>query len=120
MGLHRQSKLDELGMVWDITPVRKPKKQKQIKIKKEKTPKKNKYIQIFESMLEEYKKYVNENNDILVPLNYVTNDGKKLGKWLARQRNAYRNGRLEEWRIRALEDIGMDWNPSNARKLNRG
>jgi len=102
-------KLDELGMVWDITPVRKPKKQKQVRIKKEKIPKENKYIKNYESMLKEYKKYVTTNNDVLVPLSFVTDDGKKLGKWLARQRNAYRNGRLEEWRIRALEDIGMEW-----------
>ena len=33
--------------------------------------------------------------DVLVPLSFVTDDGKKLGKWLALQRNAYRNGRLK-------------------------
>ena len=102
-------KLDELGMVWDITPVRKPKKQKQVRIKKEKNPKENKYIKNYESMLKEYKKYVTTNNDVLVPLSYVTDDGKKLGKWLAWQRNAYRNGELDKRRIRALEEIGMEW-----------
>lgn len=49
------------------------------------------------------------NGTIRIPRRYVTNDGKILGKWLARQRNAYRNGELDEWRIRALEDIGMEW-----------
>lgn len=63
----------------------------------------------YESMLEAYRTYIAKHEDNMVPLSYVTPEGDPLGKWLSHQRTKYKNGKLEEWRIKALEEIGMEW-----------
>lgn len=56
--------------------------------------------------------YAKEHGNLLVPRIYET-EGYKLGRWIERQRAAY-NGkvtysRLDEERIRKLDEIGMVW-----------
>ena len=63
----------------------------------------------YHEMIEAFRTYVKEHDDNLVPLNYVTPEGTTLGKWLAHQRTEYRSGKLEEWKTKALEEIGMEW-----------
>ena len=40
---------------------------------------------------------------------YIAEDGYKLGAWISAQRERYRDKRLGEDEIRALEAIGMKW-----------
>lgn len=40
---------------------------------------------------------------------YITEDGYKLGVWISAQRERYRDKRLGEDEIRALETLGMKW-----------
>ena len=44
-----------------------------------------------------------------ISLTYKTDDGLMLGKWLARQRNLYKSGRLSEVRKRRLDELGIVW-----------
>lgn len=60
------------------------------------------------------KKYYIEHNDLLIAQNYVI-DGVKLGSWISRQRELYKNHELPEDKVKKLESIGMDW--YNAREL---
>ena len=57
------------------------------------------------------KKYYEENNDLLIPCNYITNDNIKLGLWISSQRKLYKNQNLSKERIELLNKIGMIWNP---------
>jgi superfamily II DNA or RNA helicase len=82
-------KLDELGMVW------------------------NKFDLSFEQNFAEAKKYYKENGNLLAPVNYVTQDGIKLGAWLHQMRCAKKEtgkAQLGEERIKRLNSIGMQWN----------
>ena len=58
-------------------------------------------------------KYYSEHGDLLVPTNYLTEDGFRLGQWISTQRMIYtgKNGRpsIPEERVRRLEGIGMVW-----------
>ncbi len=63
----------------------------------------------FETMVKEYCEYVGSHADNLVPLAYVTPNGKTLGKWLAHQRTKYRNGSLDTKRREMLEAVGVEW-----------
>ena len=56
--------------------------------------------------------YLKSNNNANVPINYITNNGTPLGKWVAQQRERYRAGKLNIERKRLLLDIGFDFNPS--------
>jgi len=40
---------------------------------------------------------------------------KKLGGWLVRQRALHRQGRLPPDRVRQLDELGVEWNPSGGR-----
>jgi len=58
--------------------------------------------------------YYAQHGDLLVPSNYVDDNGIKLGKWIQSQRlyhsSGIRNHSLTAERINALENIGMVWN----------
>ena len=56
--------------------------------------------------------YRNEHGDLLVPRKYVTSSGKKLGQWMNRARQAYKNGDLSPDKIEKLNAIGMVWDAS--------
>lgn len=59
------------------------------------------------------KNYYNENGNLLIPDNYVTDDSFKLGRWISTQRYNYKENKLSEEKILQLEKIGMVWNVRN-------
>ena len=61
------------------------------------------------------KKYYEENGDLNVNPNYVTEDGTRLGAWISAQRYAYKKQRLTKEQIKLLEDIGMSWQRNESR-----
>lgn len=82
----RIAKLDEIGMVWENV--------RELSF--------NRYYQ-------EAENYFAEHGDLLVPANYVTESGAKLGAWITYQRNAKLHNRLSDERVEMLEAIGMQW-----------
>ncbi|MDG4795030.1 DEAD/DEAH box helicase [Micromonospora sp. WMMD1082] len=50
-----------------------------------------------------------------VAVDYVTDSGYALGRWLAHQREARRKGLLAAARIAALDSLGMQWDPRGVR-----
>ena len=52
-----------------------------------------------------YHKYGN----LAVPKRYVAENRKNLGVWLQHQRANYRSGKLADWQIQMLDEIGMVW-----------
>ena len=59
---------------------------------------------------EHAKAFFAENGQLKVADGYVAADDFKLGRWIANQRTAYRNGRLTAEKVKQLEEIGMCWN----------
>lgn len=55
------------------------------------------------------KKYYAENHNLQVSVNYVTTDGRNLGEWIIKKRQAYKNNTISKKEIEALEAIGMIW-----------
>ena len=55
------------------------------------------------------KEYYEENNNLLIPQEFVDKDGFKLGNWIQTQRQNYKNNKLENWQIELLELIEMQW-----------
>jgi len=45
----------------------------------------------------------------VVPTEFVTADGKKLGSWVSKQRLAHKEGKLSPERIERLEAVGFVW-----------
>lgn len=63
-------------------------------------------------MFAEAEKYYKTHGDLLVKLNYKTEDGYSLGSWLSTQRSIRRGmttGYLSEGQIAKLDSIGMRW-----------
>ncbi|MBQ9182123.1 MAG: helicase associated domain-containing protein [Bacilli bacterium] len=54
------------------------------------------------------KQYYEEHGNILIPNRYKINN-INLGRWLSTQRNLYEKGKLSQYRIDKLNDIGMIW-----------
>ena len=69
----------------------------------------------FDSQWKEYydlaQDYYNEKGDLLIPIEYTTNNGINLGEWIRHQRRNYKEKRLSKDRIESLEKIGMVWDP---------
>ena len=84
-------KLEVIGMVWDAS------------INKEEIWNKRYKLAI---------EYRNEHGNLLVPKDYQTKTGEKLGKWITNTRADYKNGDLSMEQIKKLEDIGMVWDAS--------
>ena len=62
--------------------------------------------------LEDAARYREDHGDLLIQRDYVTPQGRKLGRWIERQRAAYHGRgscRLDDKRIRSLEALGMIW-----------
>jgi len=64
------------------------------------------------------KEYYDQKGSLLVPIDYITDNGFKLGNWIANQRKYYRlidsdkhNPSFTDDRIKKLEAIGMVWYP---------
>ena len=77
--------LDDLGFVWDVND-----HQWQQGVRK----------------LHDYK---SENGGVMVPRNYETPDGFKLGMWVASKRVAKSKGKLSSDQIKELDDLGFVW-----------
>eukprot|EP00438_Fugacium_kawagutii_P002181 Skav228815 [mRNA] locus=scaffold359:323640:330797:+ [translate_table: standard] len=85
LGTERITELDKLGFAWDA---------KQF---------------VWDSMVERLQAYKAKYSDALVPVNYISADGFKLGFWVSNQRQARAQGRLAEERITELEKLGFVW-----------
>ncbi len=59
--------------------------------------------------------YYQRHGNLNVPVSYITDNGAYLGKWIRRQREAYKNGALQTERKKKLDQIGMIWQPDRAR-----
>lgn len=59
--------------------------------------------------------YRNTHGDLMVPAEYVTESGIRLGSWIGNQRNRYKKKQLTESQIRRLEAAGMVWDANEAR-----
>lgn len=56
--------------------------------------------------------YVKKEGHSIVPTDYITPDGQRLGYWISGQRKAYRENTLSEERLKKLESLpGWDWAP---------
>ena len=55
-------------------------------------------------------KYYRINGNCQVTNSFVTDDGFKLGSWVANQRTKYRSKKLSEDRIKRLDEIAFEWN----------
>ena len=59
------------------------------------------------------RKYYEENGDLLVPYKYEVKDEEgsiiKLGAWISTQRKFYKKNKLQDWKIKLLEEIEMVW-----------
>jgi hypothetical protein len=60
--------------------------------------------------------YFEKNGNINFDI-YYTEKGLRLGSWLAEQRKLYKNNKLKQERIIALEKIGIEWDGFNVRRL---
>ena len=83
-------RLEELGMSWH--PVR----------------------ERWEKMFSLAKEYSREHGDLMVPQDYRTPEGEKLGRWIGLQRQGFQDQSLAEEARRRLEEIGMVWDPRDA------
>ena len=62
--------------------------------------------------LNDAKNFYKENGHCLIPYNYETPDGIKLGGWVNIQRAKYRNGELANDRVKMLNEIDFVWEPN--------
>jgi hypothetical protein len=81
--------LEKIGMIWD--------------------PFDAQWKEYYDSLVE----YYNINGDSLVPIRYITEDGKQLGYWIQNQRRNYKDKKLSKGRIKLLEKISMVWDPAS-------
>ena len=65
--------------------------------------------ELFNQGFEETLRYKNQHGTVNVPYNYKTPEEFKLGKWQGHQRQNFKNGTLEQDRIKRLEGIGLVW-----------
>lgn len=96
----RIEKLNALGMVWDSLDY------------------------LWEHNYSAAAEYYREHRDLLVPCDYVTKDGTRLGNWIQKIRQsyagAYRGRSLSASQIARLNEIGMVWNGRNAQASANG
>ena len=92
----RKEELNKIGMVWS---------------------KSNFY---WERNYAELYNFYKENGNLIVPCNYVTKNGIKLGSWVGRLRKLYKGEAkgtpLTKEQIERLNNIGMVWEPDSLRK----
>lgn len=70
-------------------------------------------------MYERLREYKEEYGNINVPIYYKTNDGILLGHWLSNIRSSYKkptlgNIRLNSNKIKLLEELGIEWSPTES------
>src|SRR3990167_4624927 len=81
----RIKKLEEIGFLWELLE------------------------EAFNKGFEETLRYKKQHGDANAPARYKTQEGFPLGTWQSHQRGGYRNGKLEQDRIKKLEKIGFVW-----------
>jgi hypothetical protein len=81
----RIKKLEETGFVWD------------------------RLEESFNQGFQETLRYENQQGNVNAPYNYETPEGFSLGTWQKYQRTKFKDGTLEQDRIRMLEEIGFVW-----------
>ncbi len=63
--------------------------------------------------------YYRENGDLLVPVEYISKDGIRLGRWIANLRNK-KGGALSSSQKQRLDEIGMAWEGAYSKAWERG
>lgn len=86
LSFERIQKLESIGMIWQIHQ-----------------------SSDWNTMYKLAQNYYHKHSNLLVPKNYVAEDGQNLGLWIASKRCAYTNGELSLEKIKKLEAIGMNW-----------
>lgn len=75
----------------------------------------------WEFMYGEAEAYYAENGNLLPPQDYITENGSRLGQWVAAQRAVYRGGTgMPRERIERLNAIGMNWQTLHERQWEEG
>ena len=79
----------------------------------------------WEAMFAAAAAYYRRNRNLEVPVAYRTETGQNLGKWVRRQREAYREGRqdgrpYQKERARRVERIGMVWDAGDTWEIRYG
>ena len=94
----RIADLDKIGMIWDVPDY------------------------LWERNYNAAMQYHRTHGNLNVPINYVTKDGIRLGTWIDRLRVDRRDGtlRLSEEQIQRLDELGMVWEKSFARRWETG
>ena len=64
---------------------------------------------IWEERYSEAKSYYEAHGDLNIPSDYQDCQGKKLKRWLTRQKKCFQDGLMSKDKIRKLEAIGMDF-----------
>ena len=77
--------LDDLRFVWDV------------------------YERQWQQGIHKLQDYKSENGGVMVPWNYETSDGFKLGRWVGNKRLAKSKGKLSSDQIKELDDLGFVW-----------
>ncbi len=79
-------KLEKAGMIWDVGAYR------------------------WEMHFQAAEGYKRDFGNLEIPVQYITEDGKKLGVWLNNQKSSYRKGHgLTEGQVQKLESLGICW-----------
>ena len=78
-------KLDSIGMIWDSLDY------------------------FWEQNFRLAKEYYLAHENLDVPTNFKSKDGKHLGNWVLRQRQLYKTNSLTDEQVNRLDSIGMDW-----------
>lgn len=86
----RVQKLNEIGMVW------------------------NPAADAFAAYLASAAAFRAEQGHLRIPQSYATDEGMNLGRWLGKQRDLHRAGRLVPERANALDQLGIEWSVSRA------
>eukprot|EP00980_Cylindrotheca_fusiformis_P013431 scaffold3436_cov66-Cylindrotheca_fusiformis.AAC.3 len=68
----------------------------------------------WEHMLDRLLQFKEREGHCLVPSNYIE-DGESLGRWLVRQRQLKRTGKLGSRRIQILEEAGVAWDAQDCK-----
>jgi len=87
----KEKKMEELGVVWDV------------------------YAQQWEDMYMLILQYEQREGHCDVPWKHKEG-GQNLGHWLSSQRNDKKTCKLDDDRLRRLEEIGIEWNPPQGGK----
>lgn len=81
----REDLLNSLGMVWNV------------------------YTFLWEKYYKEALKFYVEHGNLDIPYNYISSSGDNVGTWLLKQKKLKRIGKLEDWKIKRLEDLNVTW-----------